>query len=85
MSPGNNIDVAVVVSGQPVSLKVNLNQTVEHLVKEALKNSGNKGQPPSDWELRLEGRLLNQASTVAGEGIHDGATLFLSPRAGAGG
>jgi Protein of Unknown function (DUF2604)/WXG100 protein secretion system (Wss), protein YukD len=81
-----NIDVTVVVSGQPEGLKVNVHQTVEHLVHEALQKSGNQGQAPSEWELRTEtGNLLDQATTVAASGIHDGVTLFLSPKAGAGG
>lgn len=86
MPSENNIDVTVVVSGQPERLKVNVHQTVEHLVHEALQKSGNKGQAPSAWELRTEdGRLLDQAGTVEAAGIHDGMTLFLSPQAGAGG
>jgi hypothetical protein len=81
-----NIDVIVVVSGQSERLKVNVHQTVEHLVHEALQKSGNQGQAPSEWELRTEvGNLLDQATTVAAAGIHDGVTLFLSPKAGAGG
>ena len=82
----NNIEVTVVVSGQPQQIEVNVHQTVEHLVHEALQKSGNHGQPPSDWELRTEsGALLDQALTIAEAGIHDGMTLFLSPKAGAGG
>jgi hypothetical protein len=84
--PSQNIDVTVVVSGQPERIKVNVNQTLEHLVHEALQKSDNKGQAPSEWELRTEdGRLLDQAATVAAAGIQDGTTLFLSPKAGAGG
>ena len=80
------IDVTVVVSGQPERLKVNAHQTVAHLVHEALQRSGNQGQASSDWELRTEdGRLLDQAVTAAAADIEDGMTLFLSPKAGAGG
>ena len=86
MPSNQNIGVTVVVSGQPEKLKVNVNQTLEHLVHEALQKSGNKGQAPSEWELRTEdGRLLDQAATVSAAGIHNGTTLFLSPKAGAGG
>ena len=85
--PGqNNIEVVVVVSGQSERLKVNVHQTLEHLVHEALQKSGNQGQAPSEWELRTEdGRLLEQSLTAAAAGLHDGATVFLSPKAGAGG
>jgi Protein of Unknown function (DUF2604) len=85
MSPENTVQITIVVSGQPVPLHVNVHQTLEHVVHDALQNSGNKGQSPSDWELRLEGRLLDQSETVGAAGITSGMTLFLSPRAGAGG
>lgn len=76
----------VVVSGQATTLKVNVQQSVEHLVKEALKESGNKGQPASEWELRTpDGTLVDQALQISAAGIANHATLFLNPRAGAGG
>ena len=86
MPEQNNIEVVVVVSGQSERLKLNVHQTLEHLVREALQKSGNEGQPPSEWELRTEdGRLLEQGLRAAAAGLHDGVTLFLSPKAGAGG
>ncbi|HLY23383.1 MAG TPA: DUF2604 domain-containing protein [bacterium] len=86
MSSEQNIDITVVVSGQAERLKINVHQTLEQLVRDALQRSGNQGQPPSDWELRTEnGTLLNQSLTVAAAGLKDGMTLFLSPKAGAGG
>jgi hypothetical protein len=81
-----NIDLVVVVSGQSERLKVNVHQTLAHLVHEALQRSGNQGQDSSSWELRTEnGGLLDQSLTVAAAGIQAGVTLFLSPKAGAGG
>jgi hypothetical protein len=81
-----NITLNVVVSGQPTSLKVNIHQKVAHLVKEALDATGSKGQPSSEWELRTtDGALIEQTVTVEDSGIVDGMTLYLSPRAGAGG
>jgi len=81
-----NITVIVVVSGQPTSLKVNVHQKIDHLVREALNKTGNKGQPPSDWELRTsDGALIEQTLTIDAAGLVDGMTLYLSPRAGAGG
>jgi hypothetical protein len=81
-----DIEIVVVVSGQPERIRIHVHQTLEHLVHEALRRSGNAGQPPSDWDLRTEdGRLLDQSVTVAAAHIHDGITLFLSPKAGAGG
>ncbi len=81
-----NIEVVIVVSGQPTSVKVNLHQKVEQLVHEALNKSGNEGQPPFQWELRkADGALIDQSTRVEEAGISDGATLYLSPMAGAGG
>ena len=81
-----NITITVVVSGQPTSLKVNTHQKVDHLVREALNQTGNKGQPPSDWELRSsDGALIEQTLTIEAAGLVAGMTLYLSPRAGAGG
>jgi hypothetical protein len=80
------IELVVVVSGQPTPVTVNANQTVAHLVHEALKRSNNTGQDPDQWELRLEGgQLLEPAGRVSEAGLADGMTLFLNPRAGAGG
>lgn len=84
--PENHLDLTIVVSGSPHAVRVNTHQTLEHVVREALHESGNVGQPPEDWELRLEdGSLLDQSVRVEQAGLHGGQTLFLNPRAGAGG
>lgn len=85
MAKSQNIEVTVVVSGQPERLKVNNHQTLEHLVHEALQKTGNRGQSAAEWELRTEaGVLLDQHETVESV-LRDGVTVFLSPKAGAGG
>jgi len=84
--PDPNISVTVIVSGQPTTVKVNIHQKVDQLVREALNQSGNKGQPPSEWELRTsDGALIEQTLTVEAAGILEGMNLYLNPRAGAGG
>lgn len=84
--PDPNIAVTVIVSGQPTTVKVNIHQKVDQLVREALNQTGNKGQPPSEWELRTsDGALIEQTLTVEAAGILAGMTLYLNPRAGAGG
>ncbi len=84
--PQPNLSLVVVVSGSPQPVKTNVHQPMEHLVEEALRESGNVGQPPQDWELRTDtGQLLPQSERVGQAGLHDGQTLFLNPRAGAGG
>lgn len=82
----NNISITVVVSGQPIDVTLNVNQKIEHLVREALKNSGNQGQPAEDWELRsADGSLYDAGAKIEDAGIVDGTTVYLNPRAGAGG
>lgn len=84
--PDKKINLTVVVSGQPVPIEINHNGLVEHLVAKALKESGNHGQAPDQWELRTEsGDLIDQSLQVDQAGIHDGITLFLNPKTGAGG
>ncbi len=86
MSPSNNLSFTVIVSGQPITLRANVHQKIDHIVREALNDSGNKGQPPGDWELRTtDGALIEQTLTVEAAGIIEGMTLYLNPRAGAGG
>jgi hypothetical protein len=81
-----NLRLVIVVSGQPVAVKENVHQTGEHLVREALRRSGNEGQLPSDWELRkADGNLIDQTIPLGDSGILEGMTLYLSPAAGAGG
>ena len=81
-----NISVTVIVSGQPTTVKINNHQRVDHLVREALNQTGNKGQPPNEWELRTsDGALIEQTLTIEAAGIVAGMTLYLNPRAGAGG
>ena len=86
MPSTQKITVKVIVSGQSVSIEVNLHQQVEQLVHESLQRTGNKGQPPGEWELRtVDGRLIPQSQTVEAAEIVEGSSLFLNPRAGAGG
>jgi hypothetical protein len=81
-----NIDLIVVVSGTPQPVRVNIHQKLEHLVEEALRESGNVGQPASEWELRSEnGQQLDITMRIMDAGVIAGETLFLNPRAGAGG
>lgn len=84
--PDKKFTLTVVVSGQAVPITINHNRRVEHLVEKALKESGNQGQAADQWELRTEaGELIDQSIQVDDAGIHDGVTLFLNPKTGAGG
>lgn len=84
--PDKKFDLTVVVSGQAAQVTVNHNQTVRHLVEKALRESGNQGQAADQWELRTEsGTLIEQSLQVDEAGLHEGITLFLNPKTGAGG
>jgi hypothetical protein len=86
MSSGNQIDVNVVVNGQPVTVRVNLNAPLQTVVLKALHDSGNSGQPLDNWELRdAAGQVLDLTRKVEDYGITPGATLFLNLKAGVGG
>ena len=73
MPDKNNIEVVIVVSGQSERLKVDVHQTLEHLVHEALQKSGDQGQAPSEWELRTEDGRLSEQSVRARRRLGEGA------------
>lgn len=84
--PDNHLDVVVVVSGVPRSGRINIHEPLEHLIREVLRESGDEGRNAAEFELRTEdGRLLESATRAKDSGLVDGQTLFLNPRAGAGG
>jgi hypothetical protein len=86
MASDKQLEVVVVVSGQPQPIRINSHQKLEQLVREALHETGNQGQAASGWELRTEdGRLLSLDLRLDEVGLTSGAVLFLNPLAGAGG
>lgn len=88
MSQGvdRKVDVTVVVGGRAVEVTVNRRQTVEKLIKEALREAKLHGADPDEWDLRFEsGQMIDRAQIVAAAGIDNCATLFLDPHEGGGG
>ncbi len=86
--PGQDqhLDLIVVVSGAPQRVRINHREPLSHAVREALRESGNSTRAGDEWELRTEdGALLDVDLRGDEAGLVDGQTLFLSPRAGAGG
>lgn len=82
----HHVAVTVVVAGVPAQLETIGQEHVTTLVSQALAHTGNHGQAPQSWELRTDlGVLIDQEQTIHHANIHSGATLFLSPQAGAGG
>jgi hypothetical protein len=81
-----HVNVVVVVSGVPRAERVPLGAPLSQLVKKVLNDSGDQGRPVGDFELRTEdGRELDLSMSGREAGLFDGQTLFLNPRAGAGG
>lgn len=85
MPPSNQIELVVVVNGQPTPLTANLNAPLHSIIGHALAASGNTGQPPENWELRKDGVLLDPSQKIKSFGFAAGAELFLSLKAGVGG
>jgi len=83
----HEINIVVVVNGHPVPFDhISVKTVLRELVHEALKKSGNSGQPIENWELRdAAGQILDLHRTLADYGIMSGANLFLSLKAGVGG
>ena len=79
-------EITVIVNGQPVEVKVGLDEQIGEAVEDALKASGNSGQPAERWELRDEsGQTSDTGKKIGESGIAAGAKLFLSLKAGVGG
>lgn len=86
MPSPNDIDLVVVINGQPFELTANVNEPLKAVVVKALADSKNAGQPPDNWELRDDaGALLDLAKKVGEFPFAAGAKLFLSLKAGVGG
>lgn len=82
----HEIDIAVIVNGQPVAERVHEKTLLRDVVKRALDKSGNSGQPIENWELRdSSGQLLDLSKTIGQVGTVNGAKLFLNLKAGVGG
>jgi hypothetical protein len=80
------LDLVVVVSGVPRPASVAEGEKLHKLVKEVLAESGDAGRAPDEFELRTEnGATLALHLTIHEAGLVNGQTLFLNPRAGAGG
>jgi len=86
MPQRNQIDLNVVVNGQPTLVKANTEAPLSTVVEHALQQSGNSGQPISNWELRDgSGQILDLSRKVESYNLQSGATLFLNLKAGIGG
>lgn len=85
-APATHLDLIVTVSGQDIPVDVNAHEKTDQIVREALRLSGNQGQPPENWELRRsDTTLVPMGITVAEAKLTDGTRLSLGPKSGEGG
>jgi hypothetical protein len=86
MPSSNEVDLKIVVNGQPVEVKANLHAPLRTVMEHALLKSGNSGQPIDNWELRdTGGQILDPNRKVSDFHFADNTTLFLNLKAGVGG
>ena len=86
MPSQNQIELKIVVNGQPFQVKANVEAPVSTVITHALSESGNSGQPADNWELRDgSGQTLDPRKKIEDYSLHSGATLFLNLKAGIGG
>jgi hypothetical protein len=86
MPNSNEIDLNVVVNGQPVLIKANIQAPLRTVIEHALQQTGNSGQPIDNWELRdAGGQVLDPTRKISEFNFAPGTSLFLSLKAGVGG
>jgi hypothetical protein len=84
--PDNEIDLTIVVNGQPTVVRANKNAPLRTVIPRALEQTGNAGQPVDNWELRdSAGALLNLDQKIGEFHFPPNARLFLNLKAGVGG
>ena len=82
----NEIDLVVVVNGQPTPVKANVNAPLRTAIEHALQVSGNSGQPIENWEMRdAGGQVLDPTRKIGDFNFQAGVNLFLNLKAGVGG
>ena len=86
MATPKKISISVVVNGQLTVVDTTEDEPVGAIIPEALRQTGNSGQPTDNWELRdADGNLLDPDKTIGDYGFDDKVRLFLNLKAGVGG
>lgn len=84
--PENQINIEVIVNGQPTTIRANKNAPLRSIIGQALALTGNAGQPPENWELRdASGVLLPLDQKIESFNFPPNVKLFLNLKAGVGG
>ena len=86
MADGKKTDVTVIVNGQPTVVFAIEDQPLGNIIPDALRQTGNSGQPPKNWELRdTQGNLLDPDKNYGDYAFPEKVRLFLNLKAGVGG
>jgi hypothetical protein len=82
----NKITFTVVVNGRDTEVEANVNAPLHTIVPEALRETGNTGQPPENWRiLDQPGNQLDPNRKIEDYSFISGTKLFLSLKEGVGG
>lgn len=80
------IEFTIIVNGHPVPVKVNVDSPMRVAVEDALKVSGNSGQPADNWELRFaSGQIVDLDKKIEDFVFDKDTKLYLNLKAGVGG
>jgi len=86
MPSANQIELEVIVNGQPTLVAANRNAPLHTIIPRALEQTGNAGQSPDNWELRdAGGTLLPLETKIKDFNFAADVKLFLNLKAGVGG
>ena len=86
MADAKKTEVTVIVNGQPTVVFAIEDQPLGNIIPDALRQTGNSGQPPENWELRdAQGNLLDPDKNYGDYAFPEKIRLFLNLKAGVGG
>ena len=86
MTTSKKIALTVVVNGQPTAVDTPTDVPLGTIIRTALSQTENTGQPPQNWELRdADGNLLDLDKQIEDYPFTDKTRLFLNLKAGVGG
>ena len=86
MATPKKTEITVVVNGQPTIVNAIEDEPLSTIIPDALRQTGNSGQPPENWELRdVDGNPLDLGKKIGDYGFTEKVRLFLNLKAGVGG
>ena len=86
MANPKKLSITVVVNGQLTVVNAFEDASLGTIIPDALRQTGNSGQPPENWEFRdADGNLLDLDKKIGDYGFPEKVRLFLNLKAGVGG